>query len=347
MNRIYVCHTYYHVYIAILKELNIQKKCCYKGTIALSLMSTDFKDLKIRLEKSDIFNEVIELNEVHPSNFEDKFRYDIGKRSWIIKAFIRILFLKYEVKQEEKYINVEFTKYNDIYVFCDGDPIGKYLNYKKIYYHAVEDGLDSIKFGLAEKENSRYFLIKLLFAKLGIIFIKDGYSKYAIDIEVNDSNSIKTNGRIVNEISRNDLINTLNQEEIDKIYKIFYLENSGEIFNNGKENIMILTQPLASFSERIKMYKDIIKEYCVGCNVYIKPHPIDNVNYLTEFKDCIILERYFPVEILNIKCALNIKKVISVYSTSLNQIKFAPEKLNLGISFLDKYEEKSKHSLLT
>lgn len=36
---------------------------------------------------------------------------------------------------------VDFKKYQDIYVFCDSDPIGYYLNYKKIHYHAVEDGL--------------------------------------------------------------------------------------------------------------------------------------------------------------------------------------------------------------
>ena len=30
-------------------------------------------------------------------------------------------------------------------VFCDSDPIGFYLNLKHIYYHSVEDGLDTLK----------------------------------------------------------------------------------------------------------------------------------------------------------------------------------------------------------
>ncbi len=63
----------------LLKELNYQKSGGIQGTIALSLMSTDFKDLKLRLKKSGVFKAVIELNEVHPWYFEEKFKYELGK----------------------------------------------------------------------------------------------------------------------------------------------------------------------------------------------------------------------------------------------------------------------------
>ena len=346
MNRIYVCHTYYHVYISILKELNYQKADNTKGTMALSLMSTDFKDLKSRLEKSNIFKEVFELNEIHPYSFEEKFKYEQGKGNWVFKAYTRMLAWRHTAKQEEKFINVDFSYYDDIFVYCDGDPIGQYLNYKQIYYHAVEDGLDSCKWRGAEKANASFFFLKLVLAKLGIIFIHDGYSKYAIDLEVNNKQGISSFGRKVLEVPREVLLSALNSKERQAIYDVFFIGIPDTKNNNDKKNIMLLTQPLCTLEKRIEMYKNIIHEHCQEYNVYIKPHPIDNADYETEFPECIVLERFFPIEILNFKCDLDIEKIITVYSNSLQQLTFANEKAVIGVEILDRYEDPILHAML-
>ena len=58
----------------------------------------------------------------------------------------RMIFTKKLAKCEIPYLGViDFEAYKDIYVYCDSDPIGYYLNYKHIYYHALEDGLDCLK----------------------------------------------------------------------------------------------------------------------------------------------------------------------------------------------------------
>ena len=48
MSRIYVCHTFYHVYVSILKEMKLEREdtAYEKGDIALSSISTDFGDLE-------------------------------------------------------------------------------------------------------------------------------------------------------------------------------------------------------------------------------------------------------------------------------------------------------------
>ena len=46
--RIYVCHTFYHVYVACLKELNLEKERRGKASLVLSRMSNDFGNLKAR-----------------------------------------------------------------------------------------------------------------------------------------------------------------------------------------------------------------------------------------------------------------------------------------------------------
>ena len=41
-DRIYVCHTYYHVYVACLKELNLEREKRGNATLVMSTMSNDF-----------------------------------------------------------------------------------------------------------------------------------------------------------------------------------------------------------------------------------------------------------------------------------------------------------------
>ena len=65
MSRIYVCHTFYHVYVSILKEMKLEREDTVyeKGDIALSSISTDFGDLEERLRKTGIFRQVMALDE--------------------------------------------------------------------------------------------------------------------------------------------------------------------------------------------------------------------------------------------------------------------------------------------
>ena len=77
--RIYVCHTYYHVYVACLKELTLPRAMRGKADLVLSTMSNDFGNLKERAEKSGLFEAVF--------MFEEK--ESMGFRSW--HAIMRIM----------------------------------------------------------------------------------------------------------------------------------------------------------------------------------------------------------------------------------------------------------------
>ena len=53
----------------------------------------------------------------------------------VINMLARIKYTKMLGKLQEPYVPVNFKEYKDIYVFCDSDPIGYYLSYKKIYFN--------------------------------------------------------------------------------------------------------------------------------------------------------------------------------------------------------------------
>ena len=57
-DRIYVCHTFYHVYIACLKELNLPADQRSRADLVLSTMSCKFGNLQERLKRSGLYGNV-------------------------------------------------------------------------------------------------------------------------------------------------------------------------------------------------------------------------------------------------------------------------------------------------
>ena len=146
-SRIYVCHTFYHVYVSILKEMKLQRKTVpsayRKADIALSSISTNFENLGERLRRTGIFDTVYALDEKREDFFPQLAKYRANYNNVLRHLMNRMIFTKKLAKCEIPYMaQIDFKAYEDVYVFCDSDPIGYYLNYKHIYYHAVEDGLD-------------------------------------------------------------------------------------------------------------------------------------------------------------------------------------------------------------
>ena len=75
---------------------------------------------------------------------------------------------------------------------------------------------------------------------------------------------------------------------------------------------------------------------------YAKPHPRDLLDYEKLFPDCVVLDRKFPMEILNYIEGLVFCRVISVF-TVVHSIRFAKEIIYLGEDFMDNYEDPRLH----
>ena len=92
--RVYVCHTYYHAYIAALKELNLEKEKRGQATLVLSTMSNDFGNLIERAKKSGLFEEVYMFEEKEDVFFPELQKYHTDKGNIVLNMLNRIIYTK-------------------------------------------------------------------------------------------------------------------------------------------------------------------------------------------------------------------------------------------------------------
>lgn len=347
--RIYVCHTYYHVYVTFLKELKLPFEKRGQATLVLSKMSNNFENLKERVERTGLFAEVIEFDEKREDYFPELAKWRKGTGNFLGNLWYRMQFTKRYARLEEPFIPVNFREYKDIYVYCDADPIGYYLNQNRIYYHALEDGLNCLKnFDEARYGNRGHFKLKVFLSqKLNLIFIQNGYGKYCLDMEVNDISAIKYPCPRYIEQSRQELTDRLTRADKDLILQAFIRDKETllrqiEESNQVGDKILILTDPLCTMDVRERIFKDIVDRYEKEGTVFIKPHPRDTLDYRKLFANYPQFDATVPMELLNFFPGLRFKKAVGVL-TEMKGLDFADEAVRLGPDFLDAYEDPLIH----
>ncbi len=347
--RIYVCHTYYHVYVTFLKELALPREKRGQATLVLSRMSNDFEDLKSRVESTGLFEQVIEFDEKREDFFPELVKLRSAGHGFIGHMWSRIRFTRLYAKLEEPYVPVDFRSYGDVYVYCDSDPIGYYLNQKRIPYHALEDGLNCLKnFDAARYDNRGHFGLKaFLSRRLNLIFVQNGYGKYCIDMEVNDISAIRYPCPRYVQQPRQALVDRLTPEDKALILQAFIrdmdaLQAQIDAGNGLNDKILILTDPLCTLDVRERIFRDIVRMYEKEGTVFLKPHPRDVLDYRTLFAAYPQFDATVPMEMLNFFPGLRFKKVVGVL-TEVKGIRFADETVRLGPDFLDAYEDPLIH----
>lgn len=349
-DRIYVCHTFYHVYVACLKELALPKERQGHAALVLSTMSNPFGNLGERAGNCPLFEEVVLFDEKEDVFFPELKKFHTNRGNLVVNMLARIKYTKLLGKLQEPYVPVDFKQYKDIYVFCDSDPIGYYLSYKKIHYHAVEDGLNCIQYyDTARYDNRGHFGLKAFLAARNLIFIQNGYGKYCLDMEVNDISVLTYPCKKYKEVPRAKLVERLTKEDKDILVRLFIEDLDGLVgqLNQGaRQKVLVLSEPLCDLKVRRQIFADIMEEYGVidgkPAQILIKPHPRDVLDYQKEFPQHIVLNGRFPMEILNYIPDLSFERVVSVFTVP-NGIKFAKEVVFLGEDFMDKYEDPILH----
>ena len=349
-NRVYICHTFYHAYIATVKELLLRTDDpAEKGQadLILSTMSNDFRTLPSRMADAQVFNKIFMFDEKLPQTSAEVEACHRDRGNLILNLLQRIRYTRLLGELQAPHIPTDLAAYRDVYVFCDSDPIGYYLNLKKIRYHALEDGLNSGKLdNQARLSNKGSFAIKALLAKTGLIFMECGYSRYCIDYEVNDIgvNYKPPKNMIENRCDR--MYKRLTKDDHRLLVQVF-LEDKEELaalssLPADRPKVMILTEPLCELPVRKRLFGDVIDQYGQEGTVIIKPHPRDELDYEKEFPGVIVIRSRFPMEVMNDIEGFSVDKLISVI-TQVDNVNFAEHIIYLGLDFLDRYEDPAIH----
>ncbi|MBQ7678679.1 MAG: lipooligosaccharide sialyltransferase [Butyrivibrio sp.] len=368
-SRVYICHTFYHVYVTCLKELRIRRQSGQSSqggttgtaTLILSRMSNDFGTLAQRAEACGLFQAVYPFDEHHFSTFPELAPLKRDTGGFLGNLINRIRFTRAYGRLQAPYLPVDLAAYDEVYVFCDSDPVGYYLQYRRIPYHAVEDGLDCIKYyDTARYDNRGHFRLKALFARWGLIFMQNGWGRYCIDMEVNDIAALPCpedrNATVPGrkpcfvEAPREALVAELTAADRALLLQLF-VENIDELNRQlaegaGRPRVLILTEPLCDLETRKRLFGDLIRTYGSidgqEAVVMLKQHPRDLLDYEQVFPGLVVLSGRFPMEMLNFVENLTFDRVISVF-TVVDSLHFVREKIFLGDDFMDQYEAPERH----
>ncbi len=324
MKMIYICSTYYHLLITIIKALKTNEKVDL--LIANNWTDNNLlenKDLLQRLIDSKIFNNIDTIDFFEDSN--------------IINSKDISYFQKYKIlMKNSKRISSYLSKYSQIYLFNDVSIIGEIININNIKYNLIEDGVDCFK----NNENiihNTFSLKKIIKERLLKIYDM-GESKNIKSIEVNDKNDIFIKNNNIIEKPKKELMSKINKSE-QSIIKDIFIPKLNINFNKGVT--VVITQPLfidkivKTEEEQIIIYKRIIDEYCKDEDIIFKVHPRDNVDYKLMGKKVKIIKEKFPIELFNYISNLYIDKIITISSTSINSLENCREKIILGWKWLN------------
>lgn len=120
--------------------------------------------------------------------------------------------------------------------------------------------------------------------------------------------------------------NNLSKNDKNKILEIFNIDLDDIDFDD--ETVLILTEPLAegniiTLEDELEIYKNIIEKF-KDKNIIIKPHPRDSKNYGKLFPDIKIIDKYFPIELLNL---IDIEPSIACSMVSTALLNFKKSKI--------------------
>lgn len=286
--KLYICATYYHVYITLLKQLKEKQDA---DLVICDDMAAG-EALADRLKPTGLFRKVWFVRQSELPEVRGKSRLD-----WVLFQHRR----RYRALQP--LLPFVLSDYSDVYIFHDATPLGMYLADARKPYHLLEDSLNFYQ-RIRETPQARYIekntLKYRLRRRLDSGYFPLGASRWVIDVEVNENRNLQVELPRVIECPRGLLQDGLSWREKQMILDVFGCKQFGY---NEKNTALVLTEPLfidgavCDEEAQLAIYRDIVallKEK--GYQALIKPHPRDRTDYTV--LGVYIVERQFPAELL-------------------------------------------------
>lgn len=230
----------------------------------------------------------------------------------------------------------------DVEVYGHAQTPFSYIFFENENSNIIEDGLENYIAQICKPHKINPMIDSILHF-CGIYFLNQcecyGTHEYIKNIYLTNEHENPLIKDKVKIIDIDTLWSNLTKNEQKNILQIFNIDLNKIYFK--KDLVIILTQPLSesdydiTLDEELTIYKNMIEKF-KNENVIIKPHPRDLKNYQEIFPDVEIIDRFFPIELMNL-IGIKPKVVCSALSTAL---------LNFKESKLYVYEEEIPNPIL-
>ena len=153
MKNLFICHTVYHVYVSMVKQLNSNDP---NTDILLVDTIRDVNNIADNIRFVNIFNEVRILHR------EAIWGAEIHE---YIRNYVICMLHHKTIIRKLSYLK----EYDNIFIFNDYTEIGALFIFENISYHLLEDGLDTFKQFDVYKEIGKGYIFKKMLYKASFI----------------------------------------------------------------------------------------------------------------------------------------------------------------------------------
>jgi len=327
MNQVFVCGTYFHVYVSLLRAIYRDNKST-RNLLIISDHTPGLSSLYDTLKNSGIFDYILKVPfySIAEKIKGENFLFRILKRNSItihhVEAGSQIL--DYE----------EFISSSEINLFYNGGAISTYfiLKYPNNFIRMLEDGEGNYYSRVgALKAFKRKYLLRTV--------IGDGLDPEVKEIHVQFPErlvpKLKQKGRIL-QLRR--MQDELTSEYRSKILKIFM--DGIDLGIKGEKKLLLITQPLEEkgMSEKWKIntYNKLLNHF-KDYNIFIKTHPREITNYHGKLdRPFTEIPKEFPLEMFDLLTGISFELGVTLFSSALYNIKCVGRKIILGREYLSK-----------
>jgi hypothetical protein len=326
MNQVYVCGTYFHVYISILKIISAGDEKV-KKLIVINDRTPGIERIFKPLIENGFFDFVVPVPfvEINKKINKSKFFARVINRN---KNVIEFVEANSDISAYDSFIkSAEINLFSNLGL----SPAYFILRYKNNFIRMLEDGEGNYisRIGHFQAFKRKYLLNTV---------IGEGLDNVIREIEVQFPE--KLSKRLLKKGKKLELKKmeqSLSAENLDKILSIFMGGVNVQV--SGKKKLLLITQPLSEDShmteiQKLKLYNEILKPYATEYDLFVKAHPRELTDYEGKLNyGFTMIPRGFPLEMFDLLKGIHFEIGITVSSSSLSNIKCVDKKILLGRTY--------------
>lgn len=331
MNQVFVCGTYFQIYVSMLLVLYRTDRNA-KSLLILNDHTPEIEKIIPALVANGFFDHYLF---VPFRKIEEQVKTKKGVVEKILKRN-KIVIQAVENNSDITLHNdfIAASEFNLFYVW--GYPSAYFvLKYPNNYSRIIEDG------------TRNYFLktsrLKLLKRKYLLrTYIGDGFDNAIQEIQVQRPEDLDKRVRHKGtKLLLKEKQHVLSPEDKAKVVNVFMKDHS--LVPDNRKKILVVTQPLSedhfiSEAYKVSLYRQLIDEYAGDFLVYLKPHPRELTNYKQKLEhEFIEIPRAFPLEMLDLMEIITFDIGVTLFSSSFDNVACILHKIQLGKSHVKQF----------